>query len=1165
MKSPYRTYFFILLRVLVLPVLMAMTVKTVMAEPVNVRGQAVEDYAKIIFNWQTPVGHTLTRDGNLVQVRFSRPIDATLTGVARPIKKFIDRVDPGDDDNTVTITLNGNFDVYSYDTGRSVIVEIAPLEGEGGNADSAEKPAPAAADQNTLAKIKVRVGAHDGFTRLVFDWKTKPAYDFSRTGNVAELVFDSPGDIQLQNLGARPPKYIGAIRQDTKTPKSRVKFSVAASSTVKHFVSGQSIVVDITAPANAGDQAGPIENDNKQEIAKQEGAVEKSKPEDVQKTPEPESKPVQALTPQPTQTAKQQPAVGQEKTKPAETETKTKTKTAVEQTPTETAEAEPKRLEPQALTSAADGQVALENAAEAKITSIASTDEKVLATLRFDWENPVGAAVFRRAGALWVVFDTLTQVDTEEIKKTSGQYFKQIQQIPVNTATVLRFLTETKVNPTLSRDGLSWILTFKKQDLEARTPVEVQADPNSPIGARIFLPVTEPGRAIPMTDPEVGDNLIVVPLVQLGYGIQKPFDFAQVSLIQTGQGVVISPKFDELRIRTLRQGIEMSGNTLKISPVGAGAAASAKLASRQPLAKILKLDPWQIEKIEDYYPKKVELVSDLASAGPSQRTDARYNMARFYLANGFGAEAIGVLNVIASAEPEQMKTPEFNMMIGASQFLMGRYDDADLNFSKPALAGADEARLWRALIVAKRGDLSSAGFELRRLGGIARSYPSPLRTPVGQLIAKAAIEIGDVTQAQDYLTLLRTENTDPADLAELDNIEARMLQLSGDDDGAIKKWDFAIENGRRKVRVEAAFSRMELMQEIDRMTRPQAIKILEDMRYVWRDDEFEFNLLRRLGDYYIEEGRYRQGFLALRQAATVFRTNVEAPQVTQKMTDTFNFLFLNDGADSLTPVQAIGLYEEFKELTPAGTDGDLMIRKLADRLVRVDLLDSAAALLENQIKFRLKGELKATVGTRLALVRIIAREYDQALQALDDTVEPNLPESLVTERRHLRAQALMGKGEKDAAAELLKTDQTPGADLLKTEMFWQNGDWAKASLYLKRILTASGAKPKQPLDNDQAANVLNLAVAMTLSGNERALNRLRRDYAGPMEATEYKDAFNLVTSPGRLGLVPPGAVAGLVKDAENFKTFLSDYLERIKKDDLSGVAAPIVDGLNRDL
>ena len=65
------------------------------------------------------------------------------------------------------------------------------------------------------------------------------------------------------------------------------------------------------------------------------------------------------------------------------------------------------------------------------------------------------------------------------------------------------------------------------------------------------------------------------------------------------------------------------------------------------------------------------------------------------------------------------------------------------------------------------------------------------------------------------------------------------------------------------------------------------------------------------------------------------------------------------------PLTALALYDEYRELTPAGSEGDEMIGRLADRLVGVDLLDRAVALLDHQIKFRLKGEKRVEVRTKL--------------------------------------------------------------------------------------------------------------------------------------------------------------------------------------------------------
>ena len=77
------------------------------------------------------------------------------------------------------------------------------------------------------------------------------------------------------------------------------------------------------------------------------------------------------------------------------------------------------------------------------------------------------------------------------------------------------------------------------------------------------------------------------------------------------------------------------------------------------------------------------------------------------------------------------------------------------------------------------------------------------------------------------------------------------------------------------------------------------------------------------------------------------------------MNQVFRDLFLDGSANQMSEVSALALYYEFRELTPAGSDGDEMIRKLSDRLVAVDLLVQAAELLVfNKLKRRFGGELR---------------------------------------------------------------------------------------------------------------------------------------------------------------------------------------------------------------
>ena len=123
--------------------------------------------------------------------------------------------------------------------------------------------------------------------------------------------------------------------------------------------------------------------------------------------------------------------------------------------------------------------------------------------------------------------------------------------------------------------------------------------------------------------------------------------------------------------------------------------------------------------------------------------------------------------------------------------------------------------------------------------------------------------------------------------------------------------------------------------------------------------------------------------------------------LTRKIQDeaavTFDSLFLGGKGDALPPIEALGLFYDYRELTPIGRRGDEMIRKLADRLVSVDLLDQAAELLQHQVDHRLQGAARAQVATRLAVIYLMNRKPDRALaDAADDAHRRTLPTNCAT-------------------------------------------------------------------------------------------------------------------------------------------------------------------------
>ena len=84
---------------------------------------------------------------------------------------------------------------------------------------------------------------------------------------------------------------------------------------------------------------------------------------------------------------------------------------------------------------------------------------------------------------------------------------------------------------------------------------------------------------------------------------------------------------------------------------------------------------------------------------------------------------------------------------------------------------------------------------------------------------------------------------------------------------------------------------------------------------------------------YADTGRYNEALTAVR-TATRLEPNSEISRQGQDMAAAlFAQLFLSPKGEELPPIEALGMFFEFRELTPIGRRGDEMIRRLADRLV----------------------------------------------------------------------------------------------------------------------------------------------------------------------------------------------------------------------------------------
>ncbi|TVR83004.1 MAG: hypothetical protein EA405_05480 [Rhodospirillales bacterium] len=1029
-------------------------------------------------------------------------------------------------------------------------------------------PAWSAETAETAPSIRVRTGEHPGFSRIVFDWHERVDYALWREGARARVMFSSPARFDLGRLGAVPARRIRAVNQEPWLNGSAVLLTIPENATLSHMRVGHRVVVDVWSPRSRPRQAEadsdpPRDHEVEADAEPDAGPAERAEPErpsiPASDDASEASAPVVPLVPEEESIEEAEP----DATPPADSAADSQTDRPGERPADRTGAAAPKPYSA-APDSTALGAVPVSPTAERQPPPVPEVPEaqevpQPGGELRLDWAEPVAGAAFRRGPWVWLVFDRASEPDVTQLRRTLGESVEELHQIAGDTATVLRLKATVPSAPQVRRDGAAWLIRVVPEADAAppRRALEPVVDTGSPAGPRLLLPVDNPGEPIPLTDPEVGDNFLVVALTPPGIGLARTWQYPELDLSETAQGIVVRPKVDDLRVATTPRGVVITRpDGLNLTPVTEAERRRAQLMHEDDLSRVFDPASWpDVLSGDRLADRRTRLKTATMIENTDQRVAALLKLAQFELAHGLAAESLGPLELAASGHPDAGRDVRLPMLRGMARAAMGRYDEAENELAHQGLADSDEAALWQAAVRAWRGDLVGAAPDLIRTQGIAQSYPRPLRIPLAAALVEAAIADDRLADAENGFALLAADLVDQADAAPmLAYLQGRLHGLRGEVDDALAALDRAAVGRDRLYRAKALWAATDLRLARGDITADAAVEALEGVRYAWRDDPLEPRLLRRFAELYGATGDHRARLVALRQAATRLGGKPAAAEIAAEMRNLFTGLFLDGDADAMSPLAAIALFDEFRELTPQDERGNEMIRRLADRLVSVDLLERAAELLEDQVRNRLSGVERARVGTRLGLVYVLERRAADALAALDASAAPGLPDDLARQRRHIRARALADLDRFDDALALLTADDSVDAERIRIEVGWRRQDWSATAGALGRLAEALGVSPRDALSEAEAHLVLNRAIALTLAHEDAGLAALQDRHGDAMMGSPYREAFQLLVS-GVEG--PPGDVRAhldtTVGSATGFQAFLSTWRDRVRDDGLSTI------------
>ncbi|HET6156809.1 MAG TPA: hypothetical protein VFE34_00555 [Dongiaceae bacterium] len=1063
-------------------------------------------------------------------------------------------------------------------------------------------------------KIVARHGDHGTYTRLAIDWPSKIGYRVTREGDQIAVTFTAPANIDLAPARQNLPKQLVQIAAANDSV-ARIYLTLAPGASLRDFRLGRTVVLDIVRPPKLTAAAPALRLPGLEQAA-QEQVVQQ------QASKEPDKKP-QSAVPAPAGAPEKPKVTGTiaEPPAPAPEAPKAETDFALKSLPSmpepAAVMAEPSAKPSEATQVAPPPMPAIEQAAlpprapVAVPINVTPTDKGTKIILA--WPENVAAAAFRRNGALWLAFD----MPASDVKALTGDAriakLGKASRIDVTDATIIRIVETSPLGVTMRTSGRSWIVDLVPSGKDGPTTSLEQRRENLADGASsLLLRTNGPGRVASVTDPS-GGRLYVVPVRPAGLGIAEQAGWPEFQLLPSYQGVVIASLSDAVTVDSMSQGVvittkpqgtlapiaeqpgpaeetgeQIASQEQQTKPAGEPKAAASESKQAAPkegeplLASVpglFDLPTWRRGGEATFTADQRQLEGAVTDADEPEKAAARLALGEFYFAHGLVDEADDALSQIGREGRDQLDQRELALLTSAVQVLDGELDKARAGLADKALAGVAETNLFQGLLAAREQKWEEAAKHLTDpLPNIA-DYPKPVREDIYISAGTALNKAGNPIAAQRFADALRLDEPERDARDRLTYLDGQIKLRAGDRERALGLWASLKDSPLDDVKALSQFDLVEERLKGGELKSIEAIAPLEALRFVNRGGDFEFKLLRKLGTLYLDNNQPRKGLVTLRNAAANFPDRPEAKEIGEQMSTAFRDLYLDDGANRLSPLTAVALYDEFRELTPAGADGDRMISLLADRLVNVDLLNRAAELLDTLVKKRLTGLDKVHAGTRLASIRMLDQKPELALQALTDSeIDDVIPPDMAAERKRLEARATFDSGDTLGGIRMLAGDDSLDAKWLRADMQWRVREWPAAATALGELIDGEeqamaderaalkvamdptkdpaasvgsveaeeelNAKQEQHFKNKVAPLVLNRAVALSLASDRRGMKALANQYAKRMEGTEQAKAFAMLTAPDN-GLVE--SVSAEMSSVNRIDAFVTDYRERLKK------------------
>jgi hypothetical protein len=757
----------------------------------------------------------------------------------------------------------------------------------------------------------------------------------------------------------------------------------------------------------------------------------------------------------------------------------------------------------------------------------------------FTFASPTPAAMFRRADTVWLVFDKTGFIDLDQIRAKAGAIIGDVSPLPLEKGQAIRIRLNRPQMPSLESDprggGIEWTLTFADRVAAPPLPLMVLRNITDPALANVSVPLANPGQLYKLVDPDAGDTLLVVTAPPPVRGFIKRQDFVELSLLESGHGVVVHPNSDDISA-------EVGADKVMLGRPGGLTLSSADVAAERATAAVRPLfdaAEWRKNQEENFLPRLDALIKAAAIAEPEQKTQARLDLANFYMARAMYQEARGVTNLIYSETKQGSEEAAVMMVHAVASILIGHPERGLKDLANPAIGNGYDSQLWKGFAFARQEKWADAREKFKNAEFAIASLPLDLQRIVTADAMRASLEVKDYAGASRRRSELDVIGVPDQMKPEIAVLRGRLAEALGYDKDALDAYKFAASTANRQAAAEGKQLWVLLRQKRGEMGQAEVLRELETLSAIWRGDAIEVKTLQRMAQIYADTARYSDSFAAAK-TATRLQPNAELSRQAQDAASAlFAQLYLSPRGEDMKPIDALGMFYEYRELTPIGRRGDEMIRRLAERLVAVDLLDQAADLLQYQVDKRLEGAARAQVAARLAMVYLTNRKPDRAIAALRSTRIADLSGELRQQRLLLEARAQSDVGRHDLALDIISNITGREAIRLRSDIYWASRQWREASEQIE-LCYADRWRDFKPLNAVEKADVIRAVVGYALAEDAIGLARFREKYAPLMSGDADRQAFDMASKPASSSSAEFALIAKMAASVDTLDGFIRE-------------------------